>query len=239
MMALLGSKQADTFGDASLRVSRPNTTLRLQVLEVLRRAILEFRFQPGDRLIERELCEMVGVSRTSIREALRHLESEGLVENLPNRGPAVARVTPETALQLYEVREALEGLAARLFAERATAKQIQALQLALTCLSDAFAAQDRRLIMVETTSFYAVLLDGCGNDIVGAMIQSLQARIQFLRATSMSLPGRAPGSLAEMNAIVTAISRRDPASAAAAATEHVRRARDAAIDMLKREALPA
>ena len=61
--------------------------LRDQVLEVLRKAILDLRFKPGDRLIERELCEMVGVSRTSIREALRHLESEGLVTNKPNVGP--------------------------------------------------------------------------------------------------------------------------------------------------------
>jgi DNA-binding GntR family transcriptional regulator len=237
MMALLDNNDAETFGDASLRVLRPNTTLRQQVLEVLRRAILDFRFQPGDRLIERELCEMVGVSRTSIREALRHLESEGLVENLPNRGPAVARVTPETALQLYEVREALEGLAARRFAERATAKQVAALEEALGQLSAAFAQQDRRLIIAETTRFYAVLLEGCRNDIVGAMIQSLQARIQFLRATSMSQSGRAPGSLAEMKAIVAAVCRRDPEAAEAAATEHVRRARDAALDVLKRGTL--
>jgi DNA-binding GntR family transcriptional regulator len=191
-MAILDDDMADA-GAASLRVSRPSVTLRQQVLDVLRRAILDFRFKPGDRLIERELCEMVGVSRTSVREALRHLESEGLVENQPNRGPAVARVSPETAQQLYEVREALEGLAASLFTTRATAKQVDALKEALARLTEAFASQDRRLIIAETTSFYAILLDGCGNDIVGAMIQSLQARIQFLRATSMSQPGRAPG----------------------------------------------
>lgn len=225
---------ADT-GGTSLRVARPSITLRQQVLDVLRRAILDFRFKPGDRLIERELCEMVGVSRTSVREALRHLESEGLVENLPNRGPAVARVSPETALQLYEVREALEGLAAGLFTARATQKQVDALQEALARLTQAFASQDRRMIMAETTAFYAILLDGCGNDIISNMIQSLQARIQFLRATSMSQPGRAPGSLAEMRAIVAAVCRRDPEAASLAATDHVRRARDAALDMLRRD----
>ncbi|WP_374653537.1 GntR family transcriptional regulator [Dongia sp.] len=235
MMAFSSDDDTD-FGTASLRVPRPNVTLRQQVLDVLRRAILDFHFKPGDRLIERELCEMVGVSRTSVREALRHLESEGLVENQPNRGPAVARVAPETALQFYEVREALEGLAARLFTARATVKQVQDLQAALDRLTAAFATQDKRLIIAETTGFYTVLLDGCGNDIIRNMIQSLQARIQFLRATSMSQPGRAPGSLAEMNAIVSAVCRRDPDAAAAAATEHVRRARDAALDMLSRHA---
>jgi len=227
MMAIVDSND--------MRVSRPSVTLRQQVLDVLRRAILDFRFKPGDRLIERELCEMVGVSRTSVREALRHLESEGLVENQPNRGPAVARVSPETAQQLYEVREALEGLAASLFTVRATVKQVADLQAALVRLTSAFAGQDRRRIIAETTSFYVILLEGCGNDIISGMIQSLQARIQFLRATSMSQPGRAPGSLAEMTAIVAAIVRRDPEAAGRAAAEHVRRARDAALDVLRHE----
>jgi DNA-binding GntR family transcriptional regulator len=77
-----------------MRVVRNTVTLRQQVLEVLRSAILNFQFKPGDRLIERELCEMTGVSRTSVREALRHLESEGLVQNLPNKGPMVATSWP-------------------------------------------------------------------------------------------------------------------------------------------------
>jgi DNA-binding GntR family transcriptional regulator len=99
-------------------------------------------------------------------------------------------VTPEEAQQLYEVREALEGLACRLFTERATKKQVQALSEALVRLSEAFATEDKRTIIAETTSFYVVLLDGCGNDIIGSMIQSLQARVLFLRATSMSQPGQ-------------------------------------------------
>ena len=81
----------------SLRIKRRTTTLRQQVLEALRNAILDFQFKPGDRLVERELCEMTGVSRTSVREALRHLESEGLVENVPNKGPTVATLTVEDA----------------------------------------------------------------------------------------------------------------------------------------------
>src|SRR5882672_4452774 len=92
-----------------MRVVRNTVTLRQQVLEVLRGAILNFQFKPGDRLIERELCEMTGVSRTSVREALRHLESEGLVQNLPNKGPMVATVTGEEAREIFEVRRVLEG----------------------------------------------------------------------------------------------------------------------------------
>ena len=86
---------------SSLRIKRQTTTLRQQVLEALRNAILDFQFKPGDRLVERELCAMTGVSRTSVREALRHLESEGLVENVANRGPTVATLTVEDARQIY------------------------------------------------------------------------------------------------------------------------------------------
>lgn len=219
---------------SSLRVQRVQVTLRQQVLELLRNAILEGRFQPGDRLIERELCELTGVSRTSVREALRHLESEGLVANVPNKGPTVATVTEEDAREIYEVREALEGLAGRLFAERGTAKQVEALQTALERLAAAFRQNDLRLVVAETTHFYEVFLEGCGNSLIGDMIRSLQARVIFLRRTSMSQPGRAPGSLSEMEAIVAAIRRRDADGAEAACKDHVRRARAAALDVMRR-----
>jgi len=90
----------ETPGASGMRVVRNTVTLRQQVLEVLRNGILSFQFKPGDRLIERELCEMTGVSRTSVREALRHLESEGLVQNLPNKGPMVATVTAAEAREI-------------------------------------------------------------------------------------------------------------------------------------------
>jgi DNA-binding GntR family transcriptional regulator len=228
---------AQILGDtARLRVSRSKTTLREQVLEALRRAILEFHFKPGDRLIERELCDLVGVSRTSVREALRHLESEGLVQNLPNKGPVVAKVTRTDAQALYEVRELLEGLAARLFTERATEKEVASLQAALDQLAAAFAQGEIRAIVGEATCFYDVLLEGCGNATIRDLIRSLQARVVFLRGTSMSRPGRAPSSLAEMRAIVAAILRRDPEAAEQAARAHVRFARDAAMAVLEAEA---
>lgn len=219
----------------SLRIDKRSTTLRQQVLEVLRRAIVDAHFKPGDRLVERELCELTGVSRTSVREALRHLESEGLVHNIPNKGPSVAKVSPEEALQIYEVREALEGLAGRLFAANATTKQIGQLRDALANLTAAFATGETRRIVAEATRFYDIMLEGCGNNLIRDMIRALQARVVFLRGTSMSRPGRAPGSLSEMTKIVDAISCRDAAAAASACAEHVRHARDAALLMLTRQ----
>jgi DNA-binding GntR family transcriptional regulator len=218
----------------TLRIKRQTTTLRQQVLEALRNAILDFQFKPGDRLVERELCAMTGVSRTSVREALRHLESEGLVENGANRGPTVATVTLEDARQIYEVRSALEALAGALFAERASEAQRQALVAAMRKLEDAFASRDRRRIRQQTSRYYDVLLEGAGNRFVGDMIRGLQARVTFLRATSMSHPDRAPASLAEMQRITRAIQKRDPKASQEACRAHVEAARDAALAMLKR-----
>lgn len=219
--------------DDSLKVTRVSQNLRQQVVELLRGAILEYRFKPGDRLIERELCELTGVSRTSVREALRHLESEGLVVNLPNRGPQVATVSAEEAREIYEVRETLEGLAGRLFASRGDAAQLARLEAALDGLEAAFALRDRRGIEHATASFYGVLLDGCGNSIVQTLARALQARAVLLRATSMAQPGRWPVSLAEMRSIVAAIRSGVPEAADLACRSHVERARAAALEMLR------
>jgi DNA-binding GntR family transcriptional regulator len=217
-----------------MRVVRNTVTLRQQVLEVLRDAILNFQFKPGDRLIERELCEMTGVSRTSVREALRHLESEGLVQNLPNRGPIVATLTLDEAREIYEVRRALEGLAARLFAERAGAEQHAALDAVMAALERAFATNDTRAIVKATAQFYDVVLGGCGNEVVRRLISSLHARVTYLRATSVSQPGRAPDSLAEMHRLVAALKSGDADKAQAVCVEHIDRAAAVGLAVLQR-----
>src|SRR5438067_10611348 len=95
--------------DGLLRVDRTTKSLRELTLEKLRDAILDFRFQPGERLVERTLCDRLGVSRTVVREVLRHLEAEGLVETIQNQGPAVTRPDPASAAQVYEIRALLEA----------------------------------------------------------------------------------------------------------------------------------
>ena len=121
----------------SLRViSGPS--LREQVAAKLRNAIAMGQFRPGERLVERELCEMTGVSRTSVREALRELEGDGLITTVPHRGPSVAVVTLDQARSIYEVRAVLEALAAKLFAENATDDDIGALRKATLDLKSAY-----------------------------------------------------------------------------------------------------
>src|SRR6187399_1033212 len=124
--------------DNSMRISSVAAPVRQQVLASFRSAILSGRFQPGDRLIEKELCELTGASRTSVREALRQLETEGLVDMVPNKGPIVASIDPQQARSIYQVRAALESLAGSLFATNATPAQIRMLEGAVADLSAAY-----------------------------------------------------------------------------------------------------
>ena len=102
-----------------MKVEMP-PSLRDQIASQLRASIVDGTLKPGTRLVERELCEQMGVSRPSVREAMRQLENEGLITNLPNRGPIVVVVTQKAAANIYQVRSAIEGLAARLFARNAS-----------------------------------------------------------------------------------------------------------------------
>ena len=207
---------------ATLRVERNPAPVRTQVLDNLRQAIVERQLVPGQRLIERELVELTGVSRTSIREALRELAAEGLVTAIPNKGTVVARVSAEEARQLYEVRSALEGLAGRLFVQNATQAQRNALVKALQRI-ERLTAKGAPLINAKD-SFYEVLFEGGGNEALRSVTAGLHARVSVLRALSLSVPGRPAQSLREMRDIVDAVLAGDADAAARACSRHVEEA---------------
>ena len=146
----------------SLRVERNPAPVRTQVIDNLRQAIIDRRFLPGQRLIERELVELTGVSRTSIREALRELTAEGLVTSVPNKGNVVTTVSAKEAAQLYEVRSALEGLAGRIFVHNASAKARYDLAKAMKDIERAATAGVS--ILGPKDRFYDILFAGGGND---------------------------------------------------------------------------
>jgi GntR family transcriptional regulator, trigonelline degradation regulator len=204
-----------------LKIAPVAAPLRQQVVELMRAAITNGSFKPGDRLIERELCEATKVSRTSVREALRQLEAEGYVEARPNRGIFVASLTPEEAADIYAVRAVLEGTAGQLFAERATDAQRHRLQKIFDDIAAAAEAKSPQRMLASKVKFYDLLLDGAGNEVLRQMLGNLHGRVMLLRSLSLGQTGRLSETLGEMRAVMDAIERRDGPAAFEACANHV------------------
>jgi DNA-binding GntR family transcriptional regulator len=221
--------------DAASYLKISPVTVTGQTVSKLRDAILEGVFKPGERLLEQNLCEWIGVSRTSVREALRRLEAERLIVITPNRGPSVAEVQWPEAQAIYEVRALLEGEAVALFSARATPAELSDMKMALADFDRAVSLNVPLDRLAATARFYAIILNGCGNPVIAEMIQGLVARITFLRARSMSLEGRSRQSAVEMWRMFEAIENRDAAAGRQAAVEHVNAACVAAREVMEIE----
>lgn len=207
----------------SLKVERRTTTLRELALEKVRTAILDAHFLPGERLVERSLCEGLGVSRTVVREVLRHLEAEGLVDSIPNQGPIVAVIDAQTAAQIYEIRALLEGDAAMACAQHAGEAVVSRLAECIARIERAFDERDHQAVREWTTTFYEGMFHGGDRNVAWEIVQTLNARINRLRAMTIASEDRGRQAVAEMNLILAAIRCRDPRRARDAATAHVAR----------------
>src|SRR5690606_8744742 len=219
-----------------LQIRRESSTLRQQVADKLRSAILEGSLEPGTKLIERDLCEMLGVSRTVLREALQSLGAEGLITNVPHKGPTVATITRKEAQDIYNVRAALEALAGKDFALNATEEQIRSLRAALDRLESASQRGSTHELLEIKNQFYATLLEGCGNAVVAQMLTLLNNRITLLRRMSRSRPGRSKETLAELKEIVNAIEQRNGDRAYELCAAHVAKAAQVALSSMGDEA---
>ena len=222
---------------ASLRVIQSAPTLREMTADTLREAIFSMHFKPNDRLVERDLCDQTGVSRTCVREALRHLESEGLVERRANKGLYVTAVTPAEALQIYEVRAALEPALAKLFVERASEADVKALRQALSRIGAAIDGKPVRAYVQGLEEFYDVLLRGSGNEVARRILQTLHARITYLRTVTaaQAQPARKRETLALMRAIADAAAQRDAKEIARRCATFVERSAAYALQVLDTE----
>jgi GntR family transcriptional regulator, trigonelline degradation regulator len=201
----------------ALEIQRLAAPLRQQVLDSLRQAIIAGRLAPGRRLTERELIEMMGVSRTVVREVLRQLESEGLIAIIPNKGPVVRELSAGEARELYAIRAALEGLAARLFVENADEAKVKQLAQALEVVVVAYESGDAQQVLDTKNRFYQVLFEGAANDTLSAMLGTLHARIWRWRALGLTHPqrslDRSHESIRNLKAMLAAIRKREPETA--------------------------
>lgn len=203
--------------------------MRQQAAETIRHAIMTGELRPGDRLVDRDLSTRIGVSRATLREAYSQLESEGFITVTPHRGATIATMSRADALAVYEVREALECHAFRLFAERATDAELADLGNAVGELRAAHECGDVDAMLTAKQEFYARLYAGARNEVLENQAYLLQSRLYRLRAQSLSQPGRAQASMTEIEETIEVLRQRHGDEASRLWRAHIRAAAAAAL----------
>lgn len=195
--------------------------LREVVSEALRQAIQDGVLKPGERLMEIPLAEELGVSRTPIREAIRKLELEGFVVMIPRRGTYVANISLKDIAQVFEIRSALEELAAGLAAERITAEEIEELERMLVEIGDLIELKDMDRIVDADIKFHEVLYKASRNERLAEIVHNLREQIIRFRSTSMNQPGRLAKTWEEHRQLVEAIGAHNAVQARKLARVHM------------------
>lgn len=213
---------------ALVPLTMESAPLRRKIVAALRRAIETGELKPGARLVEKDLCAGLNVSRTSLREALRELQKDKLVVAVP-RGLIVAEISEDDAANIYQVRAVLEGLVAAQFAEYATELDVEKLKHALLRLEAAYRSGDFEIILEEKKRFYDVICLGAGNAIVRDLLDHLGSRINQLRSTTREDSSRWAASLTELQKLAGTLFARNRRAARTAAIRHVDAAASAAL----------
>ncbi|GAB6172551.1 GntR family transcriptional regulator [Paradesulfitobacterium aromaticivorans] len=211
--------------------------LREIVFEAMREAIISGVLKPSERLMEIQLAEEMGVSRTPVREAIRKLELEGFVVMIPRKGAYVAGVSHKDVADVFEIRAALEGLAAGLAAERITDDEIEQMERVL--LYKEGEERDLELIVKSDTDFHALVYKASRNQRLVQILENLREQIQRFRATSLAVPGRVRDAIEEHRAIVEALANHNVEKAQELANSHIVTAENVMFEALRTQALAA
>ncbi len=203
-----------------LRIESPPLTLRAIALERLRGAIISGVFRPGQRLVERSLCDQLGVSRSVIREVIRHLDAEGLVTT-EGQGPAVARLDWEDARQIYEIRAALEAAAVEACARVADDGVKAKLSAAVDEIERRAADKEWMAVLQATEAFYGTIFDAGGHPIAGEIVRRLNGRIAQLRVLTLGSENRQVAGPRRIRVIYEAIAANRPDVAGEACRAHI------------------
>jgi DNA-binding GntR family transcriptional regulator len=206
-------------------------SIQAQVIAEMRRRIISGEIAADVNLSELTLAEEFGVSRTPVREALKQLQTEGLVEIRPRVGTFVTTPSRREITELFEMKELLEGAAARLLAQRGRVPELDRLEANLGAADEAVARDDRVRYAELVQEFHDLLIVGSDNQKLEAHYRTLMNQLAYSRlvATSLSQPGRALQSDQEHHRVVELITAKDGDSAERVMREHVRASRQAVL----------
>jgi DNA-binding GntR family transcriptional regulator len=195
--------------------------LRDVVFENLREAIVEGKVKPGQRLMEVQLAEQLGVSRTPVREAIRKLELEGLVIMLPRKGAYVANMSLKDIIDVLEIRASVEGLAASLASERISPDDIKKLEAILKDFEQSAAGSDVETLLKKDVEFHECIFKATNNKKLHQLINSLWEQVYRFRVTYISDYDSTVNIARDHKLILDAIKKGDNEMAKKHATEHI------------------
>lgn len=209
--------------------------LREVVFENMRKAIIEGVLKPGERLMEIQLADQLGVSRTPVREAIRMLELEGLVIMLPRKGAYVANISKKDLLDILEVRVGLEGLAAYCAAERMTEDDIKKLEIISKDIEDAVYKNDVDTMLVKDEEFHTLIFQATGNKRLMNMMINIWETVYRFRLMYMSDYSSAVNIVDEHKKIIEAFKKGRANLAEKLAKEHIELAQQFMIEKLMQD----
>lgn len=198
--------------------------LRDVVVDNIRQAIVSGQFPAGMRLMELQLAEEMGVSRTPVREAIRKMELEGLVVMIPHRGAYVADISIQDINEVYQIRTALDVLAVGLAAERISDEEVKEMQVLLDADIPLIDARNYPKIIENDTAFHDVIYRASRNRRCMNIISNLREQITAIRGRSMPYPGRLVDMIKEHQNIIDALAERNVEKAQRAVRIHMENA---------------
>ncbi len=201
-----------------------DSSLRNKVFKYLKSHILGGDYKPGESLVESKLAEEMGVSRTPIREAIRLLEVEGLVETVPNKGAVILGVSEKDVEDIYAIRQLVEGLAARWATKNMTEEDKHELQNIIDLMEFYSHKEDLSELAKLDNQFHQIIYDASGSKILNLTLSNLHQYVQLARLRSLKVPCRLSHTISEHRNILKSFLENDPAKAEAALADHVKKA---------------
>lgn len=214
-------------------IAIPRAALHEQVAHRLRQMLVEGRIAPGAKLNERELAEVLHVSRTPLREAIKMLAAEGLVELLPNRGAIAVELTEADVMNTFEVMAGLEGLSGELAAQRITDAELTEVRAMHFEMLACWTRRDLSNYYRLNSQIHEAINRAAKNPVLTATYRQVNARLQALRFRSNQDEEKWKRAVKEHERMVDALAARDPAAMRAVLVQHLHHKRDVVIEQLR------
>lgn len=218
-----------------MKLQSDNSPLRVQVFKAIEDAVLNGEYKDGDSLNELKISEELGVSRTPVREALMQLELEGLAKNIPNKGAVVIGITEKDIEDIYAVRIRIEGLAARLCAEKISEDELKRFQEIVDLQEFYLAKHDAEQIWSLDSEFHKIIYNASQSRPLKFMLSNFHNYIKRARDISVHADGRAEKTVSEHKAILQAVKDRDGELAELLMARHITNAKNNLIKQIRGE----